>query len=500
MPEAPPDESPDVLDASADATAPVGVEARVTLDVTEPVAETLPEFLSFSVDTAQVVGGVFWNPDPAGEPEIEVEPYDFSRARLVGAARHLAPAFLRVSGSACDFVYYDLSEAPGEAPAPYELVMTRAQIDGMLDFVDGLGLSLMFGISAGPGARDESKRWTSENAREMIEYMKSRDAPVGHWELGNEINGFALFHGLDFGLSGSEYAADFRAARALIEELTPGVPLSGPSSAFWPKAGELAPVLPDFLEAIGPDIRAVSWHYYPQQSERCPLQTVRASPTSLLTPERLDEVSRWADQIAAEVEAHNPGAEIWLTESGNAQCGGAPGVSDVFTASFWWLDQLGLLARRGYRTVVRQTLSGSDYGLLDDVTLDPRPDYWASVLWKRLMGAEVFMVTSDQPTLRVYAHCAPGREGRATVLLLNIDQEQTFRAQLDGAPNAPTARYVVSSPEPTGSVVQLGGLTLEMDAQGGIPALMPEPLEGAALDVPPLTYVFVTLEGVTACQ
>lgn len=59
-------------------------------------------------------------------------------------------------------------------------------------------------------------------------------------------------------------------------------------------------------------------------------------------------------------------------------------------SSIWWLDQLGLLAREVVSRVFRQSLVGSDYGLLDQNSFAPRPDYYASFLWKRLMGNRVF--------------------------------------------------------------------------------------------------------------
>ena len=80
-------------------------------------------------------------------------------------------------------------------------------------------------------------------------------------------------------------------------------------------------------------------------------------------------------------------------------------MSDTFASSFWWVDQLGLLAERGHSVMIRQTLVGSDYGLLDDETLAPLPDYWVSLLWKQRMGAEVLEVWTDEPDVRLYAHC-----------------------------------------------------------------------------------------------
>src|SRR5919201_613535 len=113
----------------------------------------------------------------------------------------------------------------------------------------------------------------------------------------------------------------------------------------------------------------------------------RSSPGTTTRSSRVD--SRWAQLVERARTQYSPGAEVWLGESGNAQCGGEPGVSDALAGTLWWVDQLGALARRGQRVVFRQTLVGSDYGLLDDQTLDPRPDYWASILWKRVMGTKV---------------------------------------------------------------------------------------------------------------
>ena len=43
-----------------------------------------------------------------------------------------------------------------------------------------------------------------------------------------------------------------------------------------------------------------------------------------------------------------------------------------------WLDQLGLLALSGQRVQCRQTLLGSDYGLIDANSLEGTPDFWVS--------------------------------------------------------------------------------------------------------------------------
>lgn len=79
---------------------------------------------------------------------------------------------------------------------------------------------------------------------------------------------------------------------------------------------------------------------------------------------------------------------LWLTETAAAACGGNPWDA-TFLDMFRYLDQLGRLAKGGVQVVLHNTLAASDYGLLDETTFAPRPDYWGALLWHRLMGRTV---------------------------------------------------------------------------------------------------------------
>jgi len=466
-------------------------ELFVELATDQVAAEVDERYLSFAVDSAQAFGGRFWNPhsDDATEAEIEVDPYDFERSQLRGLAAELSPAILRIGGTAADTVYYDLSDAPvAEPPAPYELLLTRAEWDGFADFATDLGLDLFFTLNVGPGPRDGDGNWSPDNARELMEYAVGRGDPVVLWELGNEINGFLLAHGMTLGAE--QYAADLASARELVDEVAPAAHLAGPSSAYWPDIGDMTGFYPAFMPHGGHLLDAVTWHYYPQQSHRCPVTSRAAGPEVMLDPANLDEAHLWSDEVEGLADEHAPGAEVWLGETGNAQCGGEPGVSDAWAGSFWWLDQLGLLARRGQQVVVRQTLSGSDYGLIDDVTLEPNPDYWISVLHKGLMGSLVLDVwTHDTDLLRVYAHCAAGASpGAVAVALINLSDEPADVAlDLPGAVDV----YRLSAPSLDSKEVSLNDELL--DASASVPNLlaMNERLSRAELSLDPRSLAFV---------
>ena len=87
-------------------------------------------------------------------------------------------------------------------------------------------------------------------------------------------------------------------------------------------------------------------------------------------------------------DAFAPGKPLWLTETADAACGGNPWAR-TFLDTFRYLDQLGRLAKQGVEVVAHNTLVASDYGLLDDVTLTPKPNYWGALLWRTLMDARV---------------------------------------------------------------------------------------------------------------
>ena len=86
--------------------------------------------------------------------------------------------------------------------------------------------------------------------------------------------------------------------------------------------------------------------------------------------------------------------------------------------------------------VVRQTITGSNYGMVDTSTSKPLPEYWTSLMFTRFIGSDVYNVTSitvagndDTTNLRAYAFSNRNNPGtyKYTLVLLNIDQNIDFR-------------------------------------------------------------------------
>src|SRR5262249_4361112 len=149
-----------------------------------------------------------------------------------------------------------------------------------------LDYQIAFTLNAGRGPR-VAGAWTADNARSLVELATSRGDPVALWELGNEINLYLLQGG---DVPPATYAADLATARAMLDAVAPGQRLAGPSSAYWPRAGEIVPYYAAALAAgATASLDVITWHYYPTQSERCPFVVLRALPKAMLDPANLDE-------------------------------------------------------------------------------------------------------------------------------------------------------------------------------------------------------------------
>jgi heparanase 1 len=255
----------------------------------------------------------------------------------------------------------------------------------------------------------------------------------------------------------------------------------------------------DLLTATGPVFEAFSYHLYPAVSQRCAstMPALGTTADAALSKEWLARPGDIHAFYASLRDRFEPGKPLWLTETADAACGGNPWAS-TFLDTFRYLTQHGRLAQQGVQVIAHNTLAASDYGLLDEKTFEPRPNYWAALLWRRLMG-RVVLDPGMQPAdnLYVYAHCERDRPGGVTVLAINAG---TTARDLDAPLRG--ERYTLSAPQPDSSVVQLNGHTLEAGSDGGVPPVTGMPIRAGGLPLPPASITFVAFPeaGNTACR
>jgi heparanase 1 len=406
-----------------------------------------------------------------------------------------------VGGTEADRIRYGFRhDGEGSDHPQTDAFVLKGKLWGQLNrWAADCGFSLLFTVSAGPESRDPEGRWDPSDAERLVRNTVRKGYSVAGWEFGNEVNAYPFLYGWNRAVSNRRYLQEFAVFADLIRRWAPGTRVVGPASAIWPLVGEPNPLLP----ALGRSpaaafLDALSFHYYPQQSRRGRVAVRRARETNLLNARALDGALRWI-RYAQRSLSRGPGARapVWITETGHALYGGEPGVSDTWLSTPWWLDQLGLLAQAGVEAVFRQSLVGGDYGLLDRETLAPRPDYWASLLWKKTMGPLVFpapQIEGPDRRLRAWHHGRP--DGTSCLLLINLHTKRSVRAHITGSnlgtqilePEVPPGAEGLAS-----KTAVLNGVVLDPET-GRETVLAPPAGRPGPVVLPPLGCAFVEWE------
>ena len=477
-----------------------------------PAIGTVDErYQSYNIEMLEVTGGRFWAPykaqsdapadttqtTPSGMPASLYRyraPIDLSNQRLRKLAAALGPAYLRVSGTWANSTYFQDSDGPAPAtpPAGFNGVLTRQQWRGVIEFSRAVDAKIVTSFAISPGVRDASGIWTPIEATKFLSYTKSISGNIAAAEMFNEPT-FASMGGAPKGYDAEAYGRDFRAFHAFIQKADPNLTVLGPGGIG--EAGSLGPVTgmrlvksEDILKDEGPGLDAFSYHFYGGVSKRCAMMGAppQTSPETALSDEWLSRTDRDEAFYAALRDRYAPGKPLWLTETGETACGGNPWASD-FIDSFRYLNQLGTLAKHGVKVVIHNTLAASDYALIDESTLTPRPNYWSAVLWRRLMGTTVLDAgPSSTPSLYLYAHCLRGHAGGVALLVINADRTSAHDLTLPKASN----RYTLTSKDLLTPTVMLNDVELNLTANGDLPQLDDTPQKAGKTSLSPVSITF----------
>ena len=303
--------------------------------------------------------------------------------------------------------------------------------------------------------------------------------------------------GVPAGYDAAAYGRDFKRFHAFARAVAPAMLILGPGSvgetADEPgPADESSLTTRNLLTASrSAAVDAVSYHHYGALSRRCAAMGAQTTADAALSEEWLGRTDATLAYYRKLRDAFAPGKPLWLTETADAACGGNPSAR-TFLDTFRYLDQLGRLARQGVAVVAHNTLVASDYGLLDDVTLTPKPNYWGALLWRKLMDAQVLEPgVPIQSGLHLYAHCLRGTAGGVALLAINNDRAA---ARVLTVP-MPGERYTLSSDDLQGKAVRLNGVELKLGADDALPDLTGAPVQAGNISLDPATITFIALPG-----
>src|SRR5438477_12504718 len=168
-------------------------------------------FQSYNIEMIEVTGGRFWKPYSSfprndsksqdatknarsGSTEIDPDlyqyrpPIDLSNPRLRKLAAALGPAYVRVSGTWANSVYFQDPHIPAAASAPsgFAGILRPEEWKDVVEFSRAVNAEIVTSVAISSGARDARGVWKPDQARKLLEYTKAVGGRIAAMEFMNE--------------------------------------------------------------------------------------------------------------------------------------------------------------------------------------------------------------------------------------------------------------------------------------------------------------------------
>ncbi|XP_030604124.1 inactive heparanase-2 isoform X2 [Archocentrus centrarchus] len=431
-----------------------------------------------------------------------------SSKRLVTLARGLSPAFLRFGGKRTDFLQFNNQKnlAKFRGPGPdyylknYEDDIVRSDI--ALDKQKGCKLANH------PDIMLELQR--EKAATTQLVLLKEQLSNIYSNITITEPNAYRSMVGR--AVNSTQLAQDYTKLRTLLQS----VRFYHRAHLFGPNAGRPRKnailLLDGFMKNAGSAVDAVTWqHYY--------MDGRINKAEDFLKTRLLDTLAEQISKVTKVVNTHTPGKKVWLGGLGPAWASGISNLSDTYAAGFLWVNTLGMAALHGIDVVLRHSFFDYGYTHLVDQHFNPLPDYWFSLVFKRLVGPKVLAVRvaglqrKPKPgrvirdKLRIYAHCTSYHNhnyvrGSITIYIINLHRSRK-KIKLAGTLRNKTVHQYLLQPHGTDGLrarhVQLNGEKLVMMNNETFPELKPKTLRaGRTIAMPPMTIGFYVIKNINA--
>ena len=465
----------------------------------EKITKVEDRYQSINVEMCEVVGGEFWVPynliDTAkvraqgfAALKRSIPSIDLYDEKLRTLTKALGPMYIRVSGTWANTTYFQNNDKPKlkQAPKGFENVLTRAEWKGVIDFCNAIDAKLVTSFPISDGIRDTNGNWTSTQLGSLLSYTQSLGGEIYAAEMFNEPS-HASHGGAPVGYDAEQYAKDFAAFEEFVNKAAPNMKILGPGSTgeggIIPGSDSTMSTDKILTAQSAPEFDIFSYHYYGGVSQRCRGQL---TPENALSKEWL---SKTEDGLAFYEEARNqylPNVPIWLTETAEAACGGNPWAT-TYVDSFRYLEQLGRLAKKGVQVVMHNTLAASEYALLEQETHNPRPNYWAALLWSKFMGNQVYNAQSPMDNIDIFVHNLKNVSNGFAVLLVNPNEtEASFQIPVEAK------QYLLTADDILSKEIKLNGEVLKLKPDNTLPVIQGKKVPAGDLVISPKSIMFLT--------
>ena len=495
----------------------------------EALHEQNPLLMSYNVEFAEVTGGTFWKAytpgQIAGTEPFYVEPAGGITAmykdlmqvyppinlydpKLCKLTRDLGTAWCRVSGTWATKTYYDFDGeyTDGTVPEGFLNVLTREQWIGVLDFVRDCGLKLKVSVANCPGLHTAEEPWPSREAEKLFKFSKEYGVPIEAAEFANEPN-MLEETGFPKGYTPAHYRRDADLFGTWLKENYPECLYVGPSSTggdnirFGKRSIGGVELQSDaencstdeLLDGTKVPLDVFSYHYYNGLSDRLAsvMPTCHWDPSEANSEDYLITAMVFNQTYKPFRDKYAPGKEMWVTESGDAG-GGGDSWASTYLDVLRTLNELGGFSAATRGVIFHNTLAASDYGFLERIVFNPRPNFFAVKLWQDLMGTTVYDTREAiREGAHVYCQSYKADPSRKCYLIINNSdiEATTVDVPADGT------IYVLNGKDGNkrATVMTLNGRDLVLGENWELPDLSGAPVAAGKVELAPMTCTFLVV-------
>lgn len=494
---------------------------KLTTEANKILRQADPRLVSYNIEMTEVTGGTFWKSYTPEQIEGTEEfapikdwknllnlqqwfdPIDLYDPRLRKMAKELGPAWVRVSGTWANKTYYDFDgHTGGKTPEGFQNLLTEKQWRGVLDFVRAVGARLLVSVANCPGIHSADEPWDPAQTKLLFDYSRDYGVPIDAAEFTNEPS-MPTVGGLPEGYTPEQFGRDHNLFVRFLRENYPETIIVGPCTVgdylyseenSQGYGGGLAAgydvwSTESMMDTFTEKLDIFSYHYYNGVSERGAAMGGHWPEDKVLTDEYLSVAGKTTRFYVPRRDKYVPGAPIWVTESAGGGGGGNTWDSTYMDVPRT-LNELGEFCTITDGVIFHNTLASSDYGFLQHGTFEPRPNYFAVLLWNKLMGSTVYdRETPDCGELHLYCHSR--KDGKEGCVYLIVNNSMTDEVSVELPKDA--LIYALSGNGKLRSTTMcLNGKPLVLNGEE-LPEMEGKPTSAGIVDLAPATCTFIVL-------
>jgi len=368
---------------------PPGPLTPATVSVTSTQAGNMPErFVGLSYEKSKLSQPLFSG----------------SNSNLIGLFDRLGNGVLRIGGNSVDETNW-APNGPGQTSGQ----TAPPDVNALAAFISAVGWPVLYGVNL-------AQSTPSVAAAEIAFAAKALGPNLLGIEIGNEPDLYAG-HYFPSTWTFADYLALWQSFAAAILAQTPGVPLTGPVTAYnstW---------FTSFAQAEGKAVVLLSMHYY-RANGQSPSSTIELLLSYPDTNLQKDLVPLLAASQAA-------GVPYRMAETNSFYNGGAPNVSDSYASALWVIDHLFTIAQGGSVGVnLHGGGNGDGYTPIadsDGVVVEARPEYYGALLCALAGYGPLLTTTISAGSLNTSAYTVQNSATRLSLIVNNKDSTQNLQ-------------------------------------------------------------------------